>query len=331
MGKSKKYKDLNKKKFIDKDKIEDYNYHLPVLLKESVDYLVWRPDGTYIDGTLGGGGHTEEILRRLVNGKLIAFDKDEEAIAHCRDKFWGDQVAADTALMLVNDSFSRACSITESGGISGLLLDLGLSSHQLDEGLRGFSHRQNAPIDMRFGSTGKSAEDLLNACSEEELMRILYLYGEEPFAKGIARRISIIRRATPIRTTLDLRSAVEMAVSPKFLNKSLARVFQAVRIAVNGELDVLEETLRNFPKNLETGGRIVVISYHSLEDRIVKTIFREKSKSFNQRTAYQSNLSLPIIMPELKIITPKPLIPSEEETEKNPRARSAKMRVAERV
>lgn len=316
------------KKYIDKSKALNYNYHLPVLLHRAVDELVWKPDGVYIDGTLGGGGHTAEIYRRLGSkGSIIAFDKDEEAITHSRTVLGGEQGTADR-IRFINDSFVEACSVTKPGGASGLLLDLGLSSHQLDEGGRGFSFRFDGPIDMRFGQSEKSAEDLINAISEEELTRIFFQYGEEPFARVIARRIVQIRRAQPFKTTFDLRRAIEQSVPPKFLNKTLMRIFQGIRIAVNDELGALEYVLRNFPAALESGGRIVVIAYHSLEDRIVKNIFREKSKL--QSTNQFDNTTIANTVPELKILTPKPIIPTDEEIEDNPRARSAKMRVAEK-
>ncbi len=290
--------------------------------------LVTRPDGIYVDGTLGGGGHAAEIIARLKSGgKLIAFDKDEEAIEHCRAGILGGNIAGTDMpeVILINDSFDKACGISE--GIDGILLDLGLSSRQLDSAERGFSFKKDAPIDMRFGGMGESAEDILNAYSAEELEDIFRNYGEEPFANRIARRIVEVRRTMPFRTTLDLSKAVESAVPARFLNKALARVFQAIRIKVNRELEVLEYTLENIPSVLNPGGRIVVISYHSLEDRIVKNIFRRKSRPQKFDEIYGKAIDKPI----LKIITKKPLVPDEEELIRNPRARSAKLRVAEKI
>ena len=327
MSKKRQYK-----KKIDRSQQVDYDYHLPVLLREACEFLVTDNDGIYVDGTLGGGGHAEEVLKKLSGrGKLLGFDKDEEAINHCRIKFKDELDKDDNSrLILINESFSTACSIAKTWGEPrGILLDLGVSLRQLDESRRGFSYRDNAPIDLRFASHGKSAEEILESASEEEIEGILRQFGEEPFAKMIARRIINVRRLSPIKFTIQLRDIVEQCVPQHLLISSLSRVFQAIRIAVNDEMQVLGETLDNFPSVLAPGGRIVVISYHSLEDRIVKTKFREKSKV--QRTSPYDNIVLPNTMPELKIITPKPLIPSDDEIKMNPRARSAKMRVAEKI
>lgn len=317
---------------IDRSQQAEYDYHLPVMLEKACEFLVTNADGIYVDGTLGGGGHAAKVLMKLGRrGKLLGFDKDEEAINHCRIKF-KDELDNDenSRLVLINESFSEACSITERWGEpSGILLDLGVSSRQLDESRRGFSYRENAQIDLRFASHGRSAEELLNAASEEEIESILRQFGEEPFARVIARRIVNFRRLTPLSFTLQLRSIVEECVPHHLRLSSLSRVFQAIRIAVNEELEVLGETLQSFPSILATGGRIVVISYHSLEDRIVKNIFREKSR--RQRTWPNDIDNLANSMPELKILTPKPLIPDENEILLNPRARSAKMRVAEKI
>lgn len=299
------------------------------MLRQSVDWLVTRKDGIYVDGTLGGGGHAAEIIGRLESGgKLIAFDKDEEAIKHSRVKLLGGKKDANLPeVVLMNDSYDKACSIKESGGIDGILLDLGLSSHQLDTAERGFSFKQEAPIDMRFGRQGESAEELLNSNSTEQLEDIFRKFGEEPFAKGIARRIDEVRRAAPIKTTLELTDAIASVVPQRFLNKTLYRIYQAIRIAVNNELEILEFTMNNLDKVLAPGGRIVVISYHSLEDRIVKSIFRKKSRP--QRTDDITGQAIDV--PKLKILVKKPITPDEAEIESNPRSRSAKLRVAERI
>lgn len=299
----------------------EYDYHIPVMLEEVCTWLITDPDGTYIDGTLGGGGHTAEILERLSsNGKIIAFDADEQAIEHCTKKFAAELDKSDSRLVLYNDNFIRACSIGElRGKVLGLLLDLGVSSRQLDSGSRGISHRVNSRLTMSFGSRGNTAEDLLDGADEREIESILKKYGEEPFARVIARRIVQRRRAAPLRSTFDLRSVIEEVVPPHIVSKSIARVFQAIRIAVNDELGVLEKTLRGIIPILAPQGRIAVISYHSLEDRIVKNVFRELADK-NQDTP-----------PELKILTSKPLPPSDEEIHHNPRSRSAKLRVAEKL
>ncbi|MFA6571512.1 MAG: 16S rRNA (cytosine(1402)-N(4))-methyltransferase RsmH, partial [Bacteroidota bacterium] len=211
---------------------------MPVLLNVILERLVTDPDGVYIDGTLGGGGHTEEILKRLSpKGKLYAFDLDTAAINHCREKFRGELgKGEDSRLVLVNESYRMACSIKGAEGtINGFLLDLGVSSRQLDDGCRGFSYRANSALDMRFGSQGASASEILHAAKEEELERILRNYGEEPFAKQIASRLVEVRRFSAINTTFDLRNIVEACVPAGMKFSSLSRVFQAFRIATNDE------------------------------------------------------------------------------------------------
>jgi 16S rRNA (cytosine1402-N4)-methyltransferase len=309
----------------------EYEYHLPVMLSKACDFLVKKPDGKYIDGTLGGGGHSGEILRRLSpRGSLYSFDKDEQAISFCREKFWGElQRGEESRLRLINECFSKACSITGvEGGFDGILLDLGLSSRQLDESRRGFSYRKDSSLDMRFGPDGKTAEEILHAAKEEEIIAILRDYGEEPFAHRIARRIMLQRRAFPFKTTFALRSVVEESVPEQHRSKSLSRVFQAFRIAVNNELEVLYDTLHNCLPIMSDGARIVVISYHSLEDRIVKSFFKERAV---KKAQIKSDSDLTKSVPLLKILTPKPVLPDDDEIARNPRARSAKMRVAEVV
>lgn len=300
---------------------EQYDYHLPVMREVVCDYLVWNSHGCYVDGTLGGGGHTEAILERLADdGKLFSFDADAGAIQHCEERFKHEREVGNNRLTLINENFIRACSIEElRGKASGLLLDLGVSSKQLDSAQRGISHRVNAPLDMRFGDSGKrTAADILNECTEEEIERIVRVFGEEPFSRALARRLVQRRRAAPLRTTFDLRDVAASVIPPHLLSKSLARIFQAFRIAVNDELTVLEQTIRCFTPLLEVGGRIVIMSYHSLEDRIVKTVFKELAKDTDDTVS------------TLKILTPKPLEAEEEEIVRNPRARSAKVRAAEK-
>lgn len=302
------------------------HYHTPVLLKEVLELLITDRDGIYIDGTIGGGGHSEKILENIgERGRLFGFDKDLEAIEYCKEKFkeelkkWGN-----SRLELFNECFSRACSITRHRGEwTGFLLDLGVSSRQLDESRRGFSYRRVGPLDLRFSSYGTKAEDLVNAASEEDLAALLRKYGEEPFAKKIANAIVRQRKLSPIKTTVDLAKIVESVVPRKLLTKSLSRVFQAIRIAVNDELNILEKALESSLVCLAKGGRIVVISYHSLEDRIVKNFFRRNSIQKNKKEA--------TTVPKLNILTKKPIRPCIEEIESNPRSRSAKLRAAERV
>lgn len=310
----------------------DYNYHRPVMLEEAIELLFTFDNGIYIDGTLGGGGHAEAILEKLASGgKLLAFDRDAEAIEYCNAKFRDELNKGDASrLVIIHSSFNQACSIESiRGEIKGLLLDLGVSSRQLDSGSKGFTFRENAPLDMRFGSDSNSAEALLADIKEDELAHILRSYGDEPDAKAIARRICMMRRVVPLKTTLQLRSVIEEVVPPQHISKSLPRVFQAIRIAVNHELEILHETLESILPSIALGGRIVVIAYHSLEDRIVKNIFKKHAISLKELNNAENNIANDV--PGLKILTKKPLLPSPEEIRINPRARSAKLRAAERV
>lgn len=298
-------------------------YHTPVLLQEVVDLLVTDPNGIYVDGTIGGGGHSQAILNKLgKTGKILGFDKDREAIQNCRERFREELEKGEySRIELFNDCFSRACSITRHRGEwTGFLLDLGVSSRQLDESRRGFSYRAVGPLDLRFAPHGRTAEDLVNAENEEVLAALLRLYGEEPYAKKIAQAIVQRRKIAPIKTTIELAKVVESVVPKKLLTKSLSRVFQAIRIAINDELNVLEKALHSSMECLAKGGRIVVISYHSLEDRIVKNFLRKYStKGKNSATT----------MPKIKILTKKPIVPSNDEIKNNPRSRSAKLRAGE--
>lgn len=364
MSKKKKNSKAFKRDFIDSERAE-YEYHLPVLLNESLDYLISDTNGIYIDGTLGGGGHSFEILNKLsYNGRLYSFDMDEDAINHCKKRFATELASDQPRITLVNQNFLKACSIEEiKGKTNGLLLDLGLSSMQLDESRHGFSYRMNSRLDMRFGSSGTNAEDLLHAAKEEEIERILRCYGEEPFATVIARRIGERRRAFRISSTYDLIEIVASCVPEHLLHKCLARTFQAIRIAVNDELNILENTLENSFNILANNGRIVVISYHSLEDRIVKNFFKKHSTSIdlnsysqdanpncrNIKTNHQfysySNQNLnsdkkyieidnniqAIHVPTLITLTKKPVCADSSELKKNPRSRSAKLRAAQIV
>jgi len=325
LKKNKKRKPAKRRKARpDKSRQIEYDYHQPVFLQKVCDMLVTKNDGIYVDGTLGGGGHAFEILKRLESGGFIyAFDKDPEAINHCKLKFSSELSASPPRIKLVNQCYSKAYSIEEiKGKVNGFLLDLGVSSRQLDSDSIGLSYRIDSNLDMRFGPEGRTAEEFLHAAKEEELEQVLRKYGEEPFSGRIARRIVERRRAAPVKTTFQLRMIVEETVPPHLVFKSLSRVFQALRIAVNTELEVLENTLTNIIPVLAPGGRIVVLSYHSLEDRIVKNVFRDNRIKKNQENSGR---------PALRIMTPKPIIPDAEEILQNPRARSAKLRVAERV
>lgn len=299
--------------------------HSPVLLEASVELLLTTTDGTYVDGTAGWGGHTAEILRRLgSNGRVIAFDADLRAIEECRKRFAGEK-----RLTLVNRNFSTLGGWLREqkiGLIHGVLLDLGVSSYQFDAEV-GFSYRSDSPLDMRFHPSQElSAADVVNNWSVDDLTRVLREYGEEPMAWRLAN--AIVRRR-PIATTFELRDAIASEAPQQFLVKRLARVFQGLRIAVNDELGSLKTVLADATEALGVGGRIVVIAYHSLEDRIVKEFFRFEALDC------VCPPGLPICtcgkIPRLRVVTRKALTPAVAEVNLNPRARSAKMRAAERV
>jgi len=313
--------------------IAEYDYHLPVMHEETISYLIKNPKGLYVDGTLGGGGHTGLILEKLSSGgKLISFDKDPDAIEHCRKKYASVLIQRNAKLILKNQSFSKACSIAEEFGlIDGLLLDLGVSSKHFDSATGGFSYRTDSHLDMRFQPEGETAEDIINSATEEELERIIRVYGEESFSRKIARRIVEVRRVKALHTTFDLKEIIESIIPSSNPKDSLSRVFQAFRIAVNRELEELEQILDCILPAMNLGGRIVIMSYHSLEDRIVKTFFKEHSVQKVHMNKYKSTSEEANPVPKLKILTKNPIIAAKEELELNPRSRSAKMRVAERV
>lgn len=319
---------------VDSADVEEYNYHNPVMLRECCDNLVVDERGTYVDGTLGGGGHTAEIFNRLNReGHLYSFDADSVAIEHCKERFKEELQHEQSRLTLVHANFERACSIEEEQGITGitgLLLDLGVSSQQLDTGSIGLSYRVESQLDMRFSKHGPTALDIIAAEDQSALERLFRRYGEEPNARKIARRIVEIRRTAPIETTFQLRDLVCDLVPQPLHYKTLSRVFQALRIAVNDELGVLERTLTGVVDILKPGGRIVVLTYHSLEDRIVKHIFKDlcKTRIPDPDGIYSTTKE---ITPVCRAITPKPQLPTEEEIKRNPRARSAKLRVIEKV
>ncbi|NOY77939.1 MAG: 16S rRNA (cytosine(1402)-N(4))-methyltransferase RsmH [Calditrichaeota bacterium] len=305
------------------------NYHVPVLLKHVLHSLITDPSGLYIDGTLGGGGHAEGILERLsTGGKLIGIDRDADAIAFSRKRLgrFGNQVL----LRQANYDELEAV-LRESGwsGVDGILLDLGISSFQLDEGRRGFSYLNPGPLDMRMDVSDRlSAFEVVNTYSYNDLKRIFKAYGEERQAGRIAMAILKARENESIRTTDELAQIVGRMVSPVHRNKVLSRIFQAIRIEVNQELNHLENALSQAVRVLKPGGRLVVISYHSLEDRLVKHFFRKMAQPC------ECPPELPICSceeePTLKILTRKPVEPTAEEKIRNPRSRSAKLRVAEK-
>lgn len=306
-------------------------YHIPVMLAEVLDALAVHPEGIYADGTLGGGGHSAAILERLSGGgKVYAFDADPGAIANAAVRF-GEELGR--GIVVRQAYFSEACAMLEEDGmlLDGVLLDLGISSRQIDSDQIGLSYRQEMPLDMRFRREPgrRSARDLVNKEKPEQLATILRTYGEEPAAWKIAKAIAQARLARPIETTTDLREIIEAIIPERFLMKTLSRVFQGLRIQVNDELGELREALECFVPLLKPGGRFAVLTYHSLEDRMVKDRFREEERSCICPP------QLPICACDkkqrLKILSRKPVLPSDEEIERNPRARSAKLRYAERV
>lgn len=306
--------------------------HQPVLLQECIDALQIRPEGVYVDGTLGRAGHAQEIVRRLKSGRLIALDRDPAALTAARDllKPWMDRVT------LVHDNFCNLKTVLRTAGVEsadGMLFDLGVSSPQLDDAGRGFSYLHDAPLDMRMDPTDMlSAGEVVNTWSLDELRRILFEYGEERYAPAIARAIVRARERRPIETTLELVSIIKEAMPAAALREKqhpAKRSFQAIRIAVNRELDVLEPMLQAAAECLRPGGRLAVITFHSLEDRIVKRNIQELSRGCTCPPYF------PVCVcgnrPKLRIVNRKPIVPSAEELSANPRSRSAKLRVAERL
>ncbi|HVN47778.1 MAG TPA: 16S rRNA (cytosine(1402)-N(4))-methyltransferase RsmH [Bacteroidota bacterium] len=310
--------------------VETRSYHTPVLLQEVLAILLTNKQGCYVDGTLGGGGHAESILDSLETpGILIGIDADDDAIrtASERLKKFGARV------YMVKDNFKNLPFVLSSAGIKcvhGILLDLGVSSFQLDEPKKGFSFRGNDRLDMRMnGDQVFDAHAMVNTYDEQQLADVVWKYGEEQQSRRIAKAIVRARSDKSIDTTSELASIVEKTVGTRFLNKSLARVFQAIRIEVNNELENLTAALRNGINCLVPGGRLVVISYHSLEDRIVKDMFRAASAtSIPSGNKFQPDVA---IQPSMNVLTKKPILASEYEIKNNPRARSAKMRVAEKL
>lgn len=306
--------------------------HKPVLLQECIDGLNIRPDGIYVDGTLGRGGHSEEILKRLTTGRLIAIDQDQQAIdeAGARLEPFADR------LTLVKDNFRNVARILqqlEIPGVDGMLFDLGVSSPQLDDASRGFSYQNDAPLDMRMDKSAPlTAYDVVNGWSESELKRILRNYGEERCAGRIAGQIVRTREDKPIETTGELVEVIRRAMPAAALREKqhpAKRSFQAIRIAVNDELGAVEDMIRTAPDCLNPGGRLCVISFHSLEDRLVKNGFAARENGCT--CPREAPICTCGFVQTLKNVTRKPVTASETELEENPRARSAKLRIAERL
>ena len=297
-------------------------YHIPVLLEESIEALAIRPDGVYVDATFGGGGHSRAILGKLgPAGRLIAFDKDADALANAPQ---------DKRLILVHNNFRFVHNFVKFHGypqVDGILADLGVSSHQFDTGERGFSFRFDAPLDMRMNqAAARTAADVVNEAEEADLERILRLYGEVENSRRAASLIVKARESAPLRTTGDLSRALESILPKLAEHKYLAKVFQALRIEVNGELDDLEGFLRGAIRSLRPEGRLAVITYHSLEDRLVKNYIKAGNASGQIERDLMGRGSVP-----LESVERKPILPREEEIAGNTRARSAKLRVARRI
>ena len=315
------------------DTAEDQRYgHRPVLLDECLEALNIRPDGIYIDGTLGRAGHSLEIARRLTTGRLISIDRDETAIEAAKERLkdYIDHVT------LVHSNFDRVGEILEElniSGVDGMLFDLGVSSPQLDEAQRGFSYMNDAPLDMRMDRTAYlTARHVVNEWSYEELRRILFDFGEERYAPAIAKGICRARESAPIETTAQLVDIIKSSMPPAALREKqhpAKRSFQAIRIAVNGELDALPPMLEAAAEVLNVGGRLAIISFHSLEDRIIKKTMQELA------TGCTCPPNFPVCVcgkkPKMKLVSRKPIVSGAAELEYNPRARSAKLRVAEKL
>lgn len=306
--------------------------HQSVLLEECIDALAIRPDGIYLDGTLGGAGHSLRIAQRLTTGRLIGIDRDPVAIEAAESRLAGysDRVT------LIHDNFENIASVLENlgiDGVDGMLFDLGVSSPQLDDAERGFSYKAEAPLDMRMnGEDGLTAYTVVNQWPRETLKRILFEYGEERYAPLIAAAIERERSVKPIQSTTELAELIRRAMPPAALREKqhpAKRSFQAIRIAVNDELGAVEKMMRDAPDLLLPGGRLCVISFHSLEDRIVKNGMQDAARGCICPPEF------PVCVcgrkPKMKILTKKPITATEKELEENPRSRSAKLRVGERL
>ena len=310
--------------------MEKHFKHTPVMLNECLDGLAIREDGIYVDGTFGGGGHSGEILKCLTTGKLIAIDKDDDALENGKKKFEND-----SRIVFVKSDFKNLREVLAGLGISGvdgILLDLGVSSYQLDTAERGFSYRFDAPLDMRMDQTKDlTARKVVNSYSEKELLKILYEYGEEQNAKRIVGEIIKQRAISPIETTGELSSLIEKVYPKKFSSgRNVAtKTFQAIRIEVNHELEDLEEALTDMAGLLNKNGRFAIITFHSLEDRAVKNVF--KLMSTDCICDKRSPICVCGHKAELKLVNKKPIIPTHKEQTENKRSTSAKLRVAEKI
>lgn len=305
--------------------------HKPVLLDECIEGLAIRPDGIYVDGTLGRAGHSREIAKRLTTGRLICIDRDMAAIEAAQERLapWMDRVT------LIHSNFSELSAVLEQANVpaaDGMLFDLGVSSPQLDDASRGFSYMQDAPLDMRMDvSAPLNAYEVVNTWSGDELRRILFEYGEERYAPAIVRAICRAREERPVETTLELVELIKSAMPPAALREKqhpAKRSFQAIRIAVNGELDALPPMLNGAIDHLAPGGRLAVITFHSLEDRIVKRTLQDAAKGCTCPPQF------PVCVcgnkPKIRLVNRKPIVSGEAELAENARARSAKLRVAEK-
>ena len=305
--------------------------HISVLLEEAISSLNLRDDSIIVDATLGYGGHSSNILKRIKSGHLFAFDQDSEAIKYSTDRL--NKIGTNFTIIKSNFVFMKEelekLNVTK---VDGVLFDLGVSSPQLDNKERGFSYHQDAKLDMRMDqSKDFSAYDVVNTYKKEELANIFKKYGESKFANNIAKKIVEYREKKNIETTLELVEVIKTAVPMKFrIDKHPARqIFQAIRIEVNNELDIIENSLSQALDLIKVGGRVSVITFHSLEDRIVKRYFKEKT-SIDKKVQGLPNIPEEYL-PDFKLVSTKAIVPSEDELEKNPRARSAKLRVIERV
>ena len=305
--------------------------HISVLLYETVDSLNIKPDGIYVDCTLGGAGHTSLILSRLgEKGMVIGIDRDDDALNNAKEK------VKDSRLITVKDNFENIARAVESVGVDkvdGILMDLGVSSHQLDVADRGFSYMQDAPLDMRMDRKSPfTAYEVVNTYSHGDLCRILRDYGEEKYASAIASKICAVREQSPIKTTLELSEVISSAVPPKYKFEGghpAKKTFQAIRIEVNGELDCIPKAIEAGIELLNEGGRMSIISFHSLEDRIVKNGF----KTLENPCTCPSDFPMCVCgkKPKAKVVTKKPILPSDDELERNSRSHSAKLRVCEKI
>lgn len=307
--------------------------HVSVLLNECIEGLAIKPNGTYVDGTLGGAGHASVVCSHLSEeGHFIGIDQDNNALAVSKERL--KDVKAKVSI--VKSNFEQTASVLEELGvdqIDGMLIDLGVSSHQLDEADRGFSYMHDAPLDMRMNQDSKySAYDVVNKMSEEEIHRIIKEYGEERWAKRVAQFIVEARAEKPIETTYELVDIIKKAI-PQGARKDgphpAKRTFQAIRIAVNRELEIIAPTIEDVVGKLAPGGRLCIITFHSLEDRIVKQAFRKLENPCT--CAKEFPVCVCGKVPQVKVITRKPILPSDEEVEVNPRSRSAKLRIVEKL